>query len=149
MKNLHVLFLVSVMFTSTFFLSCSEKTVEDYTPVHQLSFDTIYFESSMKGWELYSWPNGNDWNYSIVIGTNRLKSYEEVTMNMYMVHGKDSLKLLLERFPKNEQISWVGEAWLERCWGSDYGNLSLPDKNTVNEIKDFCTKINLQLLVGE
>jgi hypothetical protein len=99
----------------------------------------------MKGWELYSWPNGNDWNYSILIGTNRLKSYEEVTTNQIIVFGKDSLKLLIDKFPENEQLFWIGREWLERCWGSNYGDLSLPDENTINEIKEYCVQKKIVL----
>ena len=81
--------------------------------------DTISFSHSMKGWELYSWPSESDWNYSILIGTNRNKTYQEVTTNKISVVGKDSLKILLDKFPANEQIFWIGKPS-----GDDWGNFS-------------------------
>jgi hypothetical protein len=103
----------------------------------------------MKGWELYSWPNGNDWNYSILVGTNRTKSYNEVTTNKIVVCGKDSLKMLLDKLPENEYIFWIGEEWLKSCWGNDYGDLSLPDNKTINEIKTYCEGKKLVLGISD
>ena len=33
----------------------------------------------MKGYELYSWKVGTDWNYTLITGTNRPKTFEEVS----------------------------------------------------------------------
>lgn len=117
--------------------------------VGRIDFDTVSFLPSMKGWELYSWPNGNDWNYSILGGTNRTKSYKEVTTNTFIVAGKDSLKMLLDKIPDNEFIFWAGTGWLENCWSGDYGNFSLPDSNTVNEIKEYCIQKKLNLTIND
>lgn len=109
--------------------------------------DTITFSHSMKGWELYSWPKGNDWNYSILLGTNRVKFYDEIITNKVTVIGKDSLKMLLDKFPKNEYIFWMA-----KHPGDDAGNLSsfsLPDQNTINEIKDYASQKELVLNIVE
>jgi hypothetical protein len=34
---------------------------------------------SMKGWELYSWQKPEGWCYALVMGTNRIKTYEEIS----------------------------------------------------------------------
>ncbi|HAH24494.1 MAG TPA: hypothetical protein DCL77_12210 [Prolixibacteraceae bacterium] len=102
--------------------------------------DTVTFSPSMKGWELYSWPHGSDWNYSILMGTNRAKTYQEVVANTIAVVGKDSLKMLLDKFPAKEEILWIG-----KHAGDDWVNLSLPDANTVNEIKNYCQQKDLVL----
>lgn len=106
--------------------------------------DTISFTPSMKGWELYSWPDGSVWNYSILIGTNRSKTYQEVITNKISVLGKDSLKILLDKFPAKEQIFWMGKRL-----NDDWGNISLPDIQTINEIKNYCTQKELVLNVVE
>ncbi|MFH1360910.1 MAG: hypothetical protein ABIJ41_07785 [Candidatus Omnitrophota bacterium] len=31
----------------------------------------------MEGWDLYSWEIGNEWYFTLIPGTNRLKSYED------------------------------------------------------------------------
>ncbi|MBC8005545.1 MAG: hypothetical protein H7X84_08715, partial [Verrucomicrobia bacterium] len=102
---------------------------------------TSSFIHLMKGWELYSWANGDDWNYSILPGTNRVKSYKEVIANKTTVVGKDSLKLLLDKFPTNEYISWI-----VRVQG-DGGNLALPDQATMDEIKNYAAQKELKLTI--
>lgn len=148
MKNLKVLIIISFIIISFNSFKCSKETDREMHPVNKINLDTISFCRSMKGWELYSWPNGYDWNYSILIGTNRLKSYKEVTTNKIIVFGKDSLKLLLDRIPENENIFWIGKGWLEKCWGSNYGNLSLPDSWVVLEINEYCIQKKLVLNIS-
>ncbi len=148
MKNLRALIIFSLIVLSFSIISCTKGTHRETTPVNKIDPDTIIFAHSMKGWELYSWPNGDDWNYSILIGTNRLKSYEEVTTNKIVVTGADSLKMLLDKFPENEDIFWISTEWLKRIWQSGYSDLSLPDSNTVNEIKEYCLGRNLDLRIN-
>jgi len=105
--------------------------------------DTITFTHSMKGWELYSWPNGNDWNYSILIGTNRAKTYNEVVTNKASVIGKDSLKMLLDKFPAKEELFWTGKRT-----GTGWENLSYPDSKTIDEIKNYCAQKELILNIN-
>jgi len=127
---------------------CSNDSTQTQAPVNSLDLNTLTFAHSMKGWELYSWKNGDDWNYSILIGTNRLKSYDEVTTNEIIVAGKDSLKMVLDKFPKGEVITWIGQDWLKGSWGSNYYNLSLPPGDIVDEIKQYCIQINLVLQIA-
>ncbi|NOT94276.1 hypothetical protein [Ferruginibacter sp.] len=112
----------------------------------------------MKGWELYSWPQKeqgcNDWNYAILPGTNRLKSYNEVTSDTVLlkVIGNEQLKLLLNKFPKNENIFWVGEKWLSQSWGLSnisYQNLKLPSSVTTVAIKQHALLLQLNLTIDE
>jgi hypothetical protein len=147
MRRLSLLIPLSLILGFLSFLSCSHEKDEEPLVVKQINIDTISFPHSMKGWDLYSWPNGNDWNYSILIGTNRLKTYHEVISNDLVVSGKDSLKLLLDKIPPGEEICWIGEHWLERVWGKDYGYLSLPDRTTIAEIEAYCNTKELILSI--
>lgn len=115
---------------------------------YRVNLDNLYFEHQMKGWELYSWQIGNGWYYSFLMGTNRIKTYEEVINNPIIAYGTDSLKLMLDRFPEHEEIFWIGEEWLEAAWPGDHGNLKLPDQETIDEIKAYCLKKDLVLSVG-
>jgi hypothetical protein len=146
MKKIQFLIIVSLIVTSFIFIKCSKENNHN---TGSGKLDTLSFSHSMKGWELYSWPNGNDWNYSILIGTNRLKSYNEVTANKIVIVGKDSLKMLLVKIPIKDEILWVGKGWLESAWHDNYGNLSLPDTNTIDEIKNYCSRKELELVVIE
>ena len=130
-------------------MGCSTDSTQIQEPIHQIDLNSLTFTHSMKGWELYSWPDGNDWNYSILIGTNRLKSYDEVTKNEIIVTGKDSLKMVLDKFPAGEIITWIGRGWLERCWGDNFNDLSLPPKYIIDEIKQYCSNINLTLQITD
>ena len=129
--------------------ACSREKSHIQQPVKHLDLDTLTFPHSMKGWELYSWPRGDDWNYSILIGTDRLKSYEEVTTNDVIVTGKDSLKIVLDKFLKNELIIWIGRGWLERCWGDNIHDLTLPPQGTIDEIKEYCKNNYLTLEITD
>lgn len=142
-----IIFLLIVI--SSGIIRCSKETGKETNPVSKIDIDTLTFQHSMKGWELYSWPNGNEWNYSVLIGTNRTKSYEEVTTNKIIVFGIDSLKLILNKFPENENIFWIGEGWLERCWTGNHGDLTLPGTETINEIKAYCIQKKLILNITD
>ena len=140
--------IAACLILATFTLvNCSKDMDLKPEAVKQVDFDTLLFAHAMKGWELYSWPNGNDWNYAILPGTNRLKTYQEVISHNIIVWGTDSLKLLLDKLPPGEEICWIGEHWLESIWGKDYGNLSLPDRTTIAEIEAYCNTKELILSI--
>jgi hypothetical protein len=149
MKTIRIIILLLLFSVPASFTRCTKGSNNVIHPVALINPDTISFPHSMKGWELYNWPNGNDWNYSILIGTNRIKSYSEVTGNRIIVLGTDSLKMLLNKFPENENIFWIGKGWLKKCWGNDYGDLCLPDNKTLNDIKQYCENLNLVLGISE
>jgi hypothetical protein len=109
MKNFHFAIALFLIMALVKFTQCSQENDQEVAPCNTLKLDTLTFHRSMKGWELYSWPDGNDWMYSILGGTNRTKTYEEVITNRIAVSGKDSLKLLLAKLPENENIFWIGE----------------------------------------
>ena len=129
-------------------MSCSEKHTMEVVPLPSINYNTINFEHSMKGWELYSWPNGNDWNYSIVIGTNILKTYSTITENPIAVTGIDSLKKILQRMPQGEEIVWIGEDWLSQIWSDDYRDLMLPSEEIIYEVNKFCQDSGLLLIIA-
>lgn len=64
--------------------------------------------TSMKGWELYSWqPENNQWRFVLVVGTNRLKSNEEILSNSSAVNGVERIKDKLAQLQKGEQVFWA------------------------------------------
>ncbi len=146
MKKAQTAFCISLIVASFLFTTCSKENNQGN---NTSKLDTLTISHSMKGWELYSWPNGNDWNYSFLEGTNRVKTYKEVTENKIVFTGIDSLRMVLDKFPAKEYIFWIGRGWLSDIWHENYGNLSLPDSNTVNEIKSYCIKRDLILVVNE
>jgi hypothetical protein len=128
------------------------KQNADCPPSQAIKISGLIVAHSMKGWELYSWQNTqkdcDEWNYAIVPGTNRLKSYSEVTHDSVLLKavGITELKQLLSKFPNQESIGWHGENWLRSIWGvSNYGNLQLPSGSIQNQVQQYCTQIGLQL----
>lgn len=116
--------------------------------------DTVIVQHQMKGWELYSRSGCNDWYYTVATGTNSLKTYDEVTGKtissayLIQVFGKENLKAVLHKFPAGENIFWAGEGWLQKTWGSNYGNLQLPPADIVNELRQYSTAAGLSFNVG-
>jgi hypothetical protein len=105
MKKAQIAFSISLVVASFSLIACSKENNQDY---NSSKLDTLTISHSMKGWELYSWPNGNDWNYSLLEGTNRVKTYKEVTENKIVFTGIDSLRMVLDKFPAKEYIFWIG-----------------------------------------
>lgn len=80
--------------------------------------------TSMKGYEVYCWydEEQESWHYTLITGTNRLKTYKEVTDEedtitsggwvKITVTGEDALKTLLARLPEGEEVVWRDESWL-------------------------------------
>ena len=142
MKNFFVIFL---SFCFLLLVRCSKDNSE-ITPTQNT---TNKIEHSVSGWELYSWKIEDQWRYSILIGTNRLKTYEEVTTSKIVVTGEEELKEILRIFPEGENITWVGQGWLERCWQSNYKNLELPPEIIIEDIRQYCNGIKLILYVTD
>lgn len=145
-RNFIILFLAFIMFLSTCSSDNSEIIISENNST-DISIKKI--EHSTKGWELYSWKMDKYWNYSILIGSNHLKTYEEVTSSKILVTGEEKLKEVLKMFPKDEVITWIGEGWLKRCWQSNYYNLELPPEIIISDIRQYCNEIKLILYVTD
>ncbi len=150
-KSISILFLTFSLFL---LINCTKDNKENN--IAKKSFiDTLTVTHSIKGWEIYSWPSGNDRSYSILIGTNSINTYEQVTSNtptaahLITITGTDSLKLVLERFPESEYITLIGKTWLQNSWGGNFGNFSLPPQNQIDDISLFCTQKKLILQVTD
>ena len=101
---------------------------------------------SMKGYELYSWKVENDWYFTLITGTNRNKTYEEITAKedsttldgfvKITVKGTDAIKEVLKKIPANEFISWGANTYL---------GFSLPAKDVVDDLTSYCKTLNLQM----
>jgi len=111
----------------------------------------------MKGYELYSWEADGAWHFTLITGTNRLKSLEEIVSGAntvsadgwvrISVQGLDPLESLLGRLPQHEEIMWIGEQWRERAQ-VDAGNLTLPSRETTDAIEAYCRQLGLELRVS-
>ena len=99
---------------------------------------------SMKGYELYSWAKDGKWNFTLVTGTNRDKTYEEIVVSENIetdkwiklsVLGVDELKRMLDRLPSGQVVSWV----------SRNPKFEWPPQSIIEEITAHCKSRELIL----
>jgi ABC-type glycerol-3-phosphate transport system substrate-binding protein len=72
---------------------------------------------SLKGYELYSWQAGGEWVFTLTTGTNRIKSFDEITSTENKIEGGfvkitvtsiGDLVTLIERLPAGVDLLWSG-----------------------------------------
>jgi hypothetical protein len=112
---------------------------------------------SMKGYELYSWSKYGRWYFTLITGTNRNKTPEEIISGEDLiseagwvrirVEGVEALKIVLNKLPANEPVFWGG-GLREEPAAQNNVDFSLPDAATVSEIKDYALQHGLDLSVG-
>jgi hypothetical protein len=102
----------------------------------------------MKGVELYSWKTSKRsmWRFSMLMGTNRKKSYKEVTNPAIQILGTEDLKKALSKMAKGEQILWINRIGDETPYGC--APLYFPPDETVKEISDYCMSLGIKLHVA-
>ncbi len=76
------------------------------------------FPQSMKGFELVSWQIGESWNFTLISGTNREKTFEElmspdsgVDENGFVkitVSGFAQIKTVFDHLPEESEVFWGG-----------------------------------------
>jgi hypothetical protein len=105
-------------------------------PVGQIEVVAPLKVPLMKGYELYSWQSDCKWFFSLLIGTNRMKSIEEVTDPVVQLEGVAALKEQLAKLPASEYVSWV-------AFTSEPGAVFPPD-GVIGEILGFCVSQGLE-----
>jgi hypothetical protein len=124
--------------------------------VQQLSLKEIeQLPHSFKGYELYSWLEGEQWNFTLVTGTNRNKTKKEIVSgDNYLsevgwikahVEGLDSIKVLLSKLPDNELILWLA-GFGDPAEQTDIV-VRLPPEQIIDTIKEFVVQCDLNLQV--
>lgn len=109
---------------------------------------------SIKGYELYSWEENGQWHYTIITGTNRVKTMEEITseedfiseigwVNIHVV-GLDAIKDVLSRLPRGESVFWCDELHIGESTGPI--NLRLPPKQIVDAITEYAERRGLEFV---
>jgi hypothetical protein len=98
------------------------------------TYGEVAAQHSMKGYELYSWrTDGGDWSFSLLIGTNRLKTKEEITAPNNRLSSVSALKEKLQQLPKGEEVIWQG--------------MSFPEEAVVKVIQAYCDERGIKLQV--
>ena len=107
-----------------------------------------------KGYELYSWQAGENWVFTLIAGTNRNKSFEEITATENVIDKDgwikvsvttlEDLKLLLDRLPAGSEVFWSG---IDLTGQVDAGTLyfSYPPEETRQTITDYADELGIKL----
>ena len=137
------------------------EPVEQLTPtavqkLSPLDLSTLpdQLPASMKGYELYSWQTGEDWNFTLITGTNRTKAFDEIIAPgnsvsndgfvKISVTGTADLEKVLKLLPKGESIVWGGmNLGSEVTQGMVY--LTFPPQKLMDEVSADCAKLQLSL----
>jgi uncharacterized protein YceK len=85
------------------------------------------FAESMKGYELYSWQDSAQWKFSLLVGTNREKTLDEIKSADVVFSSVDELKSALEKIPTGQYITW-----------SFKETLSLPPDDIRHQVEQTC-----------
>lgn len=104
-------------------------------------------EQAMKGYELYSWKVKGRWHYSIHAGTNRAKSYDEITSSGVERIGIEAIKDELKKIPKGEEVFWRSAAHpgVEKPRAKGSPILELPSRKRIKYIRAYCNKLGIKL----
>ena len=99
--------------------------------------DATPLPESMKGYELYSWQEGNQWKFSMLVGTNREKTLDEIKSIDTILPDVDALISTLEKVPSGQYVTW-----------SSRETLSLPPDNIIKQVKQICKDEGLILNIA-
>lgn len=94
-------------------------------------------QPSFKGRELYSWKRDGHWNFALLMGTNRNKTWTEI--EKADLGDVDQLEKRLDTLPVGEMIFWF-----HRCDGGT-GQLSYPPAEVKARIVQACKERKIEL----
>jgi len=152
----------SAFHTSTFVVvvavivsACAPLSVSTPTPS---AIVATTLPHSTKGYELYSWQADHQWHFTLITGTNRVKSLEEIIANentvtadgwvRISVQGVNAIQNVLGGLPQHEEIFWVDKQWLEQAQ-IQADPITLPPQETIDVVQEYCKQLELELYVSK
>ncbi|MGE5376136.1 MAG: hypothetical protein ACM3XO_13850 [Bacteroidota bacterium] len=92
---------------------------------------------SMKGYELYSWQEKDHWEFSLLVGTNRQKTLDEIKSVDTVLPEVDALIARLENIPSGQYVTWLS---------SD--TLAFPPEAIIKQVEKACREKGLILNIA-
>jgi hypothetical protein len=123
-----ILSLLLVIPLALLFSSCGTAAPPDATPLPE----------SMKGYELYSWQEGNQWKFSLLVGTNREKTLDEIKSIDTVLPDVKALLSTLKKIPSGQYVTW-----------SSRETLSFPPDNILKQVKQIAKDKGLILNIAK
>ena len=118
--------------------------------------DVVVLPHSMKGYELYSWSEDSQWHFTLITGTNRNKTLEEIISNEDVISeagwvkihvvGVDAIKAVLSKLHQGEEILWLAGPRSDQT-PPDNINFMLPPESTIDSIKEHAVMGGLDLQI--
>jgi hypothetical protein len=143
--------IVLLLLATCLSVACSPAPTPAPTPAPPLP-------RSMKGYELYSWPVDSQWHFTLITGTNRNKTVEEITTGDDLltddgwvrihVQGVDAIQGVLSRVPAGEWVTWAGPSWAQGMLGAA-SDITLPPQAIVDALKQHAEQLGLKLQVSQ
>ncbi|MHB9032306.1 MAG: hypothetical protein ACYC6L_04575 [Anaerolineae bacterium] len=96
-------------------------------------------ETSMKGWELYSWQENGVFQYALLPGTNRIKTSDEISAPGVRLADIEAVKRRLTGLAAGQTIMWNV---------LDYGGGQLPPQDVRDDLAAWCREHNLELIIA-
>ena len=112
---------------------------------------------SMKGYELYSWKSGSAWRFTLITGTNRLKTVAEIASPESIlegdwvkitVEGVPDLESVLERLPSGTELSWRGARHPGVDSSTSEVTLRISPGRVVKEIQSHCAEFGVRVEIS-
>jgi hypothetical protein len=110
---------------------------------------------SMKGYELYSWEEESQWHFTLITGTNRIKTLEEITSEedfisqtgwvRIQVVSADAIRDALSGLPEGESVLWCDELHIGQPTETDF---QLPPERTANAVEEYAEQCGLDFVVA-
>jgi hypothetical protein len=109
---------------------------------------------SLKGYELYSWQEGETWHFRLITGTNRTKTLEEIISaddtadDWISIHvtGIDALKVVLSKLPEGESVFWSSGTNVTDMAESRI-SFTFPDERALGDIDAYAGACGLNFWV--
>jgi hypothetical protein len=110
---------------------------------------------SMKGYELYSWQVDNHWHFTLITGTNRNKTLDEIIygedfiseagwVNVHLL-GVDAAKSVLSKLPHDAFVKWL--AGMREQTSQPAISILLPPGPIIQDIKEYALGLGLDFMV--
>jgi hypothetical protein len=91
-------------------------------------------QPAFKGMELYSWkPEGGEWHFSLLAGTNREKAESEITNPRDTIIGIPKLEARLSTLARGESVIW-----------RNHGKEPVPP-SMVTDLRALCGRLGVTL----
>lgn len=101
----------------------------------------------MKGYELFTWKEKGHWHYSLLPGTNRERTYEEITAPANVVIGTPEFEDHLKQLPRGSEVLWQSDAppGIKRPSSGGVISFKHPSRKRIERIKSHCEKLGIKL----